>query len=85
VGGFVVEGFVVLAGFDGPLVESGGGFCVDDGDAWAEDLVADAVWLVLERSPLIELAANSEATAAETEAKGTVSETSLWISMVSMM
>lgn len=76
---FVVENLVVLAGFDGLLVDAGdgGGFWVDDGDAWAEDLVADAVWLVLKRSPVIELAANSEATAAETEANGTVSETSL--------
>ena len=66
--GLDVVGGVVLAGVDELVVETGCEFCVDfDG----------AVPLVLDRPPVIELAENSEATTAETEAKGTVSETSV--------
>lgn len=64
VDGSVVEGGVVTAG-------------IDDADAMVAELLDDAVSLVVDRFLLIELAANSEATAADTEAKGTVSDTSL--------
>ena len=63
-----VVGGVVLAGVDELVVETGCKFWVD---------FEDAVPLVLVRSPMIELAENSDATTAETEAKGTVSETSV--------
>lgn len=63
-----VVGGVVLAGVDELVVETG---C----ESWAD--FEGAVPLVLDRSPVIELAENSEATTAETEAKGTVSETSV--------
>ena len=66
--GLDVVGGVVLAGVDELVVETGCEFWVD---------VEDVVPLVLGRSPVMELAENSEATTAETEAKGTVSETSV--------
>ena len=61
-------GGVVLSGVDELVVETG---C----ELWVD--FEGAVPLVLDRSPVIELAENSEAMTAETEAKGTVSETSV--------
>ena len=54
-------------------------------DVWVDTEVAMALVLDWPASPLMELARNSEATRAEMEAKGTVSETSEYMTGVSKM
>ena len=78
-------GVLVLARLGGiddeKVVETGGELWIGTGDAtgcqvWVDTEVSTALIPDWTASPLMELAANSEATKAEMEAKGTVSETS---------